>query len=132
MVASGAKESNSFNPFAVGSADAIAEMLTSQLGEEASGDTNQVFRDHAVALVGTMAPVLVWMRDHKGVALNIDTIRSSFELRCIWKIAMKKTFEVRDPATGEVLCIRRGSLFPYMDSCNISISLGMSWIAFAY
>ena len=32
MVASGAKESNSFNPFAVGNADAIAEMLTSQLG----------------------------------------------------------------------------------------------------
>jgi len=102
MVASGAKESNSFNPFAVGNADAIAEMLTSQLGEEASGDTNQVFRDRAVALVGTMAPVLVWMRDNKGVALNIDTIRSSFELRCIWKIAMKKNFEVRDPATGEV------------------------------
>jgi intracellular multiplication protein IcmO len=49
-----------------------------------------------------MAPVLVWMRDNKGVALNIDTIRSSFELRCIWKIAMKKNFEVRDPATGEV------------------------------
>jgi len=102
MVASGAKESNSFNPFAVGNADAIAEMLTSQLGEEASGDANQVFRDRAVALVGTMAPVLVWMRDNKGVALNIDTIRSSFELRCIWKIAMQKKFEVRDPATGKV------------------------------
>jgi intracellular multiplication protein IcmO len=36
------------------------------------------------------------------VGLNIDTIRSSFELRCIWKIAMTKKFEVRDPATGEV------------------------------
>ncbi|VTZ27265.1 Intracellular multiplication protein IcmO [Methylocella tundrae] len=102
MVASGAKESNTFNPFAVGNADAIGEMLTSQLGESASGDSNQVFRDRAVALVGTMAPVLVWMRDNKGVALNIDTIRMSFELRGIWKIAMKKQFELRDPATGEV------------------------------
>ena len=83
----------------MGNADAIAEMLTSQLGEVASGDTNQVFRDRAVALVGTMAPVLVWMRDNKGVALNIDTIRISFELRGIWKIAMKK--HVRVPRSGD-------------------------------
>jgi intracellular multiplication protein IcmO len=100
MTASGEKESNTFNPFAVGNADAIGEMLSSQLGETVSGDSNQVFRDRAVALVGTMAPVLVWMRDNKGVSLNIETIRFSFELRCIWKIAVKKLFEVRDPATG--------------------------------
>ncbi len=102
MVASGAKESNTFNPFAVGNADAIGEMLSSQLGETTGGDSNQVFRDRAVALVGTLAPVLVWMRDNKGVALNIDTIRLSFELRCIWKIATKKVFEVRDPASGKI------------------------------
>ena len=68
MVASGVKDSNTFNPFAVGNADAIGEMLSSQLGESAPGDSNQVFRDRAVALVGTLAPVLVWMRDHKGRA----------------------------------------------------------------
>jgi intracellular multiplication protein IcmO len=101
MVASGVRDSNTFNPFAVGNADAIGEMLSSQLGESAAGDSNQVFRDRAVALVGTLAPVLVWMRDHKGVPLNIETIRLAFELRCIWKVAMKRVFEVRDPATGE-------------------------------
>src|SRR5208283_903094 len=99
MTASGEKQSNTFNPFAVGNADAIGEMLSSQLGETIAGDSNQVFRDRAVALVGTMAPVLVWMRDHKGVALNIDTIRVSFELRCIWKMAVRKRFEIRDPAS---------------------------------
>jgi intracellular multiplication protein IcmO len=102
MVASGWKESNTFNPFAIGNADAIAEMLSSQLGEHGSDNSNQVFRDRAVALVGTMAPVLVWMRDFKGVSINIDTIRLAFELRCIWKIVMKKVFEVRDPETGEI------------------------------
>jgi intracellular multiplication protein IcmO len=101
MVASGVKDSNTFNPFAVGNADAIGEMLSSQLGESASGDSNQVFRDRAVALVGTLAPVLVWMRDHKGLPLNIETIRLAFELRCIWKVAMKRVFEIRNPATGE-------------------------------
>ena len=101
MTASGEKQSNTFNPFAVGNADAIGEMLSSQLGETVAGDSNQVFRDRAVALVGTMAPVLVWMRDHKGIALNIDTIRLSFELRCIWKVVVKKAFELRDPVSGE-------------------------------
>jgi intracellular multiplication protein IcmO len=110
MVASGVKDSNTFNPFAVGNADAIGEMLSSQLGESAPGDSNQVFRDRAVALVGTLAPVLVWMRDHKAVPLNIETIRLAFELRCIWKVAMKRVFEVRNPATGETTDIPVGEM----------------------
>jgi intracellular multiplication protein IcmO len=110
MVASGVKDSNTFNPFAVGNADAIGEMLSSQLGESAPGDSNQVFRDRAVALVGTLAPVLVWMRDHRGVPLNIETIRLAFELRCIWKVAMKRVFEVRNPATGETTDIPVGEM----------------------
>ena len=101
MVASGVKDSNRFNPFAVGNADAIGEMLSSLLGEPAPGDANGVFRERAVALVGTLTPVLVWMRDHKGVPLNIETIRLSFELRSIWKVATKRVFEVRNPITGE-------------------------------
>ena len=101
MVASGVKDSNRFNPFAVGNADAIGEMLSSLLGEPAPGDANGVFRERAVALVGTLTPVLVWMRDHKGVPLNIETIRLSFELRSIWKVATKRLFEVRNPITGE-------------------------------
>jgi intracellular multiplication protein IcmO len=101
MVASGVKDSNRFNPFAVGNADAIGEMLSSLLGEPAPGDANGVFRERAVALVGTLTPVLVWMRDHKGVPLNIETIRLSFELRSIWKVATKRMFEVRNPITGE-------------------------------
>ncbi|RBP13110.1 intracellular multiplication protein IcmO [Roseiarcus fermentans] len=101
MVASGVKDSNRFNPFAVGNADAIGEMLSSLLGEPAPGDANGVFRERAVALVGTLTPVLVWMRDHKNVPLNIETIRLSFELRSIWKVATKRVFEVRNPMTGE-------------------------------
>src|ERR1700734_3818539 len=65
------------------------------------GVANGVFRERAVALVGTLTPVLVWMRDHKGVPLNIETIRLSFELRSIWKVATKRVFEVRNPITGE-------------------------------
>ena len=38
MVASGVKDSHTFNPFCVGNADAIRELLASQLGEQAEND----------------------------------------------------------------------------------------------
>ncbi len=101
MVASGAKDSHSFNPFAIGNADAIRELLASQLGDQGVNDPNGVFRERAVALVGTIAPVLVWLRDRKGVALNIEVIRFSIELRWIWKLAMEKIVLLRDPETGK-------------------------------
>ena len=97
MVASGVKDSHSFNPFSIGNADAIRELLASQLGEQAQNDPNGVFRERAVALIGTIAPVLVWLRDHKGVPLNIEVIRFSIELRWIWKLAMEKIALLRDP-----------------------------------
>ena len=102
MVASGLKDSHSFNPFAIGNADAIRELLASQLGDQAQNDPNGVFRERAVALIGTIAPVLVWLRDHKGVALNIEVIRFSIELRWIWKLAMEKKVLLRNAETGTV------------------------------
>jgi intracellular multiplication protein IcmO len=95
------RHANRFNAFVRGNARAIGEILSSPLGEAAPGDANGVFRERAAALVGALTPVLVWMRDHKGVPLNIDTVRRSFELRSIWKVATKRVFEVRNPITGE-------------------------------
>jgi intracellular multiplication protein IcmO len=100
MVASGLKDSHSFNPFAIGNADAIRELLASQLGDQAQNDPNGVFRERAVALIGTIAPVLVWLRDHKGIPLNIEVIRFSIELRWIWKLAMEKKVLLRNAETG--------------------------------
>jgi intracellular multiplication protein IcmO len=102
MVASGTKDSHSFNPFSIGNADAIRELLASQLGEQAQNDANGVFRERAVALIGTIAPVLVWLRDVKGLPLNIEVIRFSIELRWIWNLAKEKIVLVRDPATGSI------------------------------
>jgi intracellular multiplication protein IcmO len=102
MVASGLKDSHTFNPFSIGNADAIRELLASQLGDQAQNDPNGVFRERAVALIGTIAPVLVWLRDHKGVPLNIEVIRFSIELRWIWRLAMEKIVLLRDPDSGNV------------------------------
>ena len=100
MVASGLKDSHTFNPFLTGNADAIRELLASQLGEQSPSDANGVFRERAVALIGTISPVLVWLRDHKGIPLNIEVIRFSVELRWIWQLAMQKVALVRNPDTG--------------------------------
>ena len=100
MVASGVKDSHTFNPFSIGNADALRELLASQLGEPSSNDSNGVFRERAVALIGTLAPALIWLRDTKGVELTIEVIRFSIELRWIWKLAMEKIAVLRDPDTG--------------------------------
>ena len=96
------KQTNSFNPFATGNADALHELLVSQLGEAPANDSNGVFRDRAVALIGTLAPVLVWMRDHRGISINIEKIRFMVELKSIWMLAKHKVFLVRNPTTNEV------------------------------
>jgi intracellular multiplication protein IcmO len=44
MVASGMKDSNTFNCFATGNADAIREMMASQLGERSQNDPNGLFQ----------------------------------------------------------------------------------------
>ena len=102
LTASGVKESNTFNPFATGNADAIRELLASQLGDQQSNDSNGVFRARAVALIATMTPVLVWMRDNRGIPINIETIRFSLDLRGIWMLATQRIFCSRDPETGKV------------------------------
>lgn len=89
-------QSNTFNPFSIGNADAIRELIASQLGDATENDSNGMFRGRAVALLGTIVPVLVWMRDHKGVVLNIDQIRQSMELRSIYHLAKHKTFMAYD------------------------------------
>jgi intracellular multiplication protein IcmO len=96
------RHTNRVNAFALGNAGAIGEILSSLLGEPTPGDANGVFRERAAAPVGALTPVLVWMRDHKGVLLNMDTVRLSFELHSTWKVATKRVFEVRNPITDEM------------------------------
>ena len=65
-----------------------------------------MFGERAVALIGTITPVLVWLRDHKGVVLKIDLIRQSVELPWIWKVAMDRIVPLRDPPTGKETLLR--------------------------
>ena len=104
LVASGAKHSHTFNPFAWGNADVIRELLVSQIESNPGGDKggNAVFMQRAVALMGALTPVLVWMRDHNGVPIDIESIRFATELESIVSLAKDRVFRRRDTATGVI------------------------------
>ena len=38
------------------------------------------FLSRAVALIGTVVPVLTWIRDHENIAIDIEKIRDALEL----------------------------------------------------
>jgi len=96
------KENRSMNAFATGNADTIRELLTGPSGDLATNDSDPVWRGRAVALIGAVVPALVWLRDNKGVPLNVDVILVSIERRSFWRLAMEKRFAARDPNTGIV------------------------------
>ena len=105
MVASGNKDSNTFNPFASGNADVIRELLVSQIEQNPAGgsvDNNHVFMARAVALMGALAPALVWMRDNKGVPIDIEKIRFATELQSIASLALERRFRRLHVGTGRV------------------------------
>jgi len=108
LVASGNKDSATFNPFAWGNADVIREILVSQIEANPNGGDkggNHVFMARAVALLGASTPALVWMRDRKGVPIDIESIRFATELQSIVSLAIDKKFRRRDTASGEVTLI---------------------------
>ena len=105
LVASGAKDSNSFNPFAIGNADVIRELLVSQIEASPTGgqsDGNHVFMGRAVALMGALAPALVWLRDNKGIPIDIERIRFATELQSIVSLSLERQFRRLDVTSGTV------------------------------
>ncbi|MDN3564859.1 type IV secretion system DNA-binding domain-containing protein, partial [Paeniroseomonas aquatica] len=104
LVASGAKDSQTFNPFAWASSDAIREMLIAQIENkpEGGGGDNHVFMQRAAALLGANAPVLTWMREHRNLSIDIDSIRFATELQSVADLAFDRRFRRRDPITGAI------------------------------
>jgi intracellular multiplication protein IcmO len=105
LVATGRKHTNTFNPFAFCNADVLRELLVSQIEDNPqglAGDPNGVFKAGAIALLGSLAPVLVWLRDNKRVPIDIEKIRFATELRCVATLVAHRKFLVRNPETGEI------------------------------
>lgn len=105
LTASGEKESNSFNPFAWATADAVREMLLSQLEknpEGGGGDRNEVFSQRGTTLIEAWSPVWEWLRDHKRAPLDIHAIQFSTDLENIDSMATRKVYRHLNLDTGEI------------------------------
>jgi len=90
---------NTLNPFSVDGADAIREILISQIVPLEASSSYNVFRERAHVVVSSLTPALIWMRDVKGIDLTIEVIELSIELRWIWALAIDKVLILRDPQT---------------------------------
>ena len=89
------------NPFASGNAAAIHNLFANQVRCPSSSFDSPVWRDRAVALVGYVAPTLVWLRDHKGVTLDFEAVRFATDLGWITRV-LEGFVSLRDPAFGEI------------------------------
>ncbi len=84
--------SNSMNPFSSGSASYLTQMLVS-LMPEAGGD-NAMWKERAVALIGSLMPALTYKRDHQMLLMDIGVVRDHLELPAIIRLS-------RDPSLPE-------------------------------
>ncbi len=71
-------QSNTLNPFSHGSADQLMNLIVSLMGE--SGNTGEMWRHRAMALVTSTMKVLVEMRDAGDIMLDVQTIRDFLPL----------------------------------------------------
>ena len=108
LVASGSKHSATFNPFAWGNENVIRELLVSQIESNPNGGDkggNHIFMQRAVALLGALTPALVWMRDFKGVPIDIESIRFATELESIVSLVKDRVFLRRNTTGGDPIAI---------------------------
>ena len=94
------RDSMTCNPFGPASADMIREILVGQLTEPGQQGNGGVFFGRAVGFLGAIAPVLTWMRDEKGIQLDLEKIRDATELSNVVLLATRKQIKFTDSATG--------------------------------
>ena len=90
------------NPFSCDAAT-LRSLLVSLLDEEEPPSAgNAVFRGRAVALIGTVAPVLVWVREHKGVRIDLQQSHFAMQMPNLRALAIRRVFHVRAPVSHAV------------------------------
>lgn len=81
--------SNSLNPFSIGSASYLTQMMVGLMDD--SGDDNAMWKGRAIALMSALMPALTWKRDNQGLMLDVGVIRDNLTMQQMIKMS-------RDPA----------------------------------
>lgn len=82
------KLSNTLNPFISGSAAGLTELLVG-LMDDAGGD-GAMWKGRAISLISGIMMALVWLRDNKGLLLDVDQIRKFLVLEEIQTLSKRK------------------------------------------
>jgi intracellular multiplication protein IcmO len=85
--------SNTMNPFASGSASYLVNMLTNLMPE--SGGDNAMWKERAIALIGSLMPALTYLRDHHNYLLDIGSVRDHIELPAVIKLSRNQNLPDR-------------------------------------
>ena len=103
------------NPFNCDAAT-LRSLLVSLLDEEEPpAAVNAVFRSRAVALIGAVAPVLVWVREHKGVRIDLQQSHFAMQMPNLRALATRRVFHLRAPVSHAV------SMVPVPDMPDVLI-----------
>lgn len=86
----GTINTNTMNPFANGSPDALVQLVVSLMG--GGGGDNQMWVDRAQAMFTGMMYALVWLRDAKGIALGVGDIRDHLQLGKLTTLIDKEVY----------------------------------------
>ena len=82
--------SNTMNPFAGGSADALAQMVVSMMDE--CGSEGAMWKGRATSMLKGVMRALVWMRDEETLTLDVGVVRDHLNLRKIIDLANPDKF----------------------------------------
>jgi hypothetical protein len=79
----------------------VNDVLSREIGEEIGSRCDVVFREGAAKLTRTLLPALDWLGTHKDFPLNIDAIRSAFELSWLHSLVGRRIVLLQDRRSGE-------------------------------
>ncbi len=78
-------QSNSLNPFSIGSASYLTQMMVGLMDD--SGDDNAMWKGRAISLMSALMPALTWKRDNQGMLMDVGVIRDHLGLQQIIKMS---------------------------------------------
>lgn len=78
-------QSNSLNPFSIGSASYLTQMMVSMMDD--AGEDNAMWKGRAIALMSALMPALTWKRDNQGLLLDVGVIRDNLTMQQIIKMS---------------------------------------------
>jgi len=84
--------SNTLNPLATGSGDAIRELMVSLMDD--AGQGNGMWKGRAISLMGCISNALVYLRDNYGLLLDVSLFREYLALEKIQELELEEKLPV--------------------------------------